>query len=189
MRLPTKQELDKRFAFDEGELFRTIRVDTLPVTIDKMNDVSGSRCSIIAGGHLIAEYFIHNETKLCYLIELCRLELCKTGVTSRQILDFDWDDLEAMIIPGKASNACLAKLEKRMQEGIHAFNLTVAASVAAPTFCNAYATGFKYPKKPTPIDFRAWHLIRAAASGNFGMACLNVFKMTTSTQQNKPNIS
>ena len=182
--------LSSRFAFDEDELLRTIRVDTLPVTIEKVPcspyNIQGARCKIMARGNLVAEYFRHDATGHCYPIELRRLEVCNTGVTSRQILAFDWDDLEAMTVTGKASNLSLAKLEKRLQEGIHAFNLTVAASVAAATFCAMYATGLKHPPKPRPIDLRAWHVIRGAASGNFGMAVINLWKITASAQQSKP---
>lgn len=183
--------LEERFAFHEDELLRTIRVDTLPVTIEKtpftlLYGFSGSRCKVTARGHLVAEYLANEYTKRCYLIELRRLEVCKNGVTSRQILDFRWGNLESMSVPGKASNEELAKLEKRLREGIHAFNLSVAASVAAATFCAMYATGLKNPPKPRPIDLRAWHLIRAAASCNFGMSVINLWKMTTPAQQNKP---
>ena len=181
----------QRFAFDEDELLRTIRVDTLPVTIEKIPrkpaGLDGMRCKVTAKGMLIAEYFIETGTNRCYLVELRRLEVSKSGATSRQILDFDWDDLTGMAVPGRShTNAQLSELEKRLREGIHAFNLTVAASVAAATFCSMYATGLKHPPKPRPIDLRAWHLIRAAASGNFGMAVINLWKMTTEAQQSKP---
>ena len=182
--------LEERFAFYEDELLRTIRVDTLPVTIEKTPftpyGFSGTRCKVTARGHLVAEYFINEYTKRCYLIELRRLEVCKNGVTSRQILDFHWGNLESMSVPGKSSNMELSKLDKRLRKGIHAFNLTVAASVAAATFCTMYATGLKHPPKPRPIDLRAWHLIRSAASGNFGMAVINLWKMTTEAQRGKP---
>lgn len=181
----------QRFAFDEEELLRTIRVDTLPVTIEKTPwkpaGLDGMRCKVTAKGMLIAEYFMETGTNRCYLVELRRLEVSKSGVTSRQILDFDWDDLTGMAVPGRShTNAQLSDLEKRLREGIHAFNLAVAASVAAATFCAMYATGLKHPPKPRPIDLRAWHVIRAAAAGNFGMAVINLWKITTSAQQNKP---
>lgn len=180
-----------RFAFDEGELLRTIRVDTLPVTIEKTPlkpvGLDGMRCRVTAKGMLIAEYFMETGTNRCYLLELRRLEVNKSGVTSRQILAFDWDDLMGMAVPGRThTNAQLSDLEKRLREGIHSFNLTVAASVAAATFCAMYATGLKQPPKPRPIDLRAWHLIRAAASCNFGMAVINLWKMMTSEQHSKP---
>ena len=181
----------QRFAFDEEELLRTIRVDTLPVTIEKTPwkplGLDGMRCKVTAKGMLIAEYFIETGTNRCYLLELRRLEVSKSGVTGRQILDFGHDVLAGMAVPGRShTNAQLSDLEKRLREGIHAFNLTVAASVAAATFCAMYATGLKHPPKPRPIDLRAWHLIRAAASGNFGMAVINLWKMTTEAQQGKP---
>lgn len=156
------------FGIEEKNILSSLGLDGLPVHIRRKTDYVEPEfidtCYVECFGHVLAVY--HKRDNLCYIKELYRLRIHKDGVTATQILDFGGFDMDTAMGFHRADKKELARLRRRLNEGLSRFRDSARLSCAVSAYVHA--------NKGVPEDWRQWHTIRNCIASRFCMAARTI---------------
>lgn len=150
----------------EKSILSALGLDGLPVHIRRKTDYvepeSIDTCYVECFGHVLAVYHVREEK--CYIKELYRLRIHKGGVTATQILCFSGFEADTAMGFHHADRKELARLRKRIGEGLSRIRGSARLSVALASYAHVGISP----------DWRQWHAIRNCIAGRFCMAARNI---------------
>lgn len=165
----------------EKSILSTLGLDGLPVHIRRTTDYVEPEfidtCRIESYGHVLAVYHVREET--CYIKELHRLRIHKNGVTATQILDFGGFEADTAMGYHRADRKELARLRRRLSEGLSRFRDSARLSVAVASYAHVGISQ----------DWRQWHAIRNCIAGRFCMAAWDISRMSAERDAYKGVVS
>lgn len=153
---------------EEKNILPFLGLDGLPVHIRRTTNYVEPEfidtCRIESYGHVLAVYHVREEK--CYIKELYRLRIHKNGVTATQVLCFSGFEADTAMGFHRADKKELARLRRRLGEGLSLFRDSARLSCAVSAYVHA--------TKGVPEDWRQWHVIRNCIAGRFCMAARTI---------------
>lgn len=150
----------------EKSILSTLGLDGLPVHIRRKTDYVEPEfidtCYVECFRHVLAVY--HKRDNRCYVKELYRLRIHKGGVTATQVLCFSGFEVDTAMGFHSADKKELARLRRRLVEGIAKFKSLARLSVAVASYAHVGISP----------DWRPWHAIRNCIAGRFCTAARDI---------------